>query len=142
MKESVMAIDHSAGASVNGRLLYGPSLRITFILFIALVVVAGEAIADTWTGAGQSPINQIRNWQLGSNWTLGSPPAPNASNTFTPSGEGAIQLNGIQSAGSMVFNQFTYTTIDPGPPVASYLDMVLPTDHATSYTLSNSKLRI
>jgi hypothetical protein len=89
-------------------------LAITIFLLFALGVVTGKAKADSWTGAAQSPINQIRTWNLGGNWAGGAVPAPNDWDSFTSTGDGTIQLNGVQWAGGMAFNNFTYTTIAPG----------------------------
>ncbi|MGA2062778.1 MAG: hypothetical protein ABSG67_20085 [Thermoguttaceae bacterium] len=109
-----MSIDHIARAWPNGWLKFGPPLMVAFVLVLTLGAVAEKAKADTWTGAAQSPVNQIRNWNLGGNWAGGAVPAPNDWDWFNPAGDGAIQLNGVQWAGGMAFNNFTYTTIAPG----------------------------
>ncbi len=125
-----MAINHRARAWINRWLLYGTPLMVTVFLVLAIVVIAGEAKADTWTGAGQAVANQTRDWRIPANWLLGAVPPANASNTFTYLGEGTIELNGTQSASNMAFNNFTYSNIAPGlnpnPPFLCNLTMVLP----------------
>ncbi|MCC6125939.1 MAG: hypothetical protein IT426_13320 [Pirellulales bacterium] len=79
--------------------------------------LSGTVLGDTWTGAGQNPASQIRDWNwIGptSNWVPGPLPLPNATNFFGLLGEGQINLNGAQSAGSMIFNDFCYSNIALG----------------------------
>jgi hypothetical protein len=126
MKEGVMVIDHRAIAWANGWLKFGPPLMVAFVLVLTLVVITWEAKADIWTGAGQAATAwQTRNWNIPANWTLNVVPPANDQNTFSPLGEGTIELNGLQSAGAMIFNNFTYTTIAPGTLPAN-LTMVNP----------------
>ncbi|MGA2798558.1 MAG: PEP-CTERM sorting domain-containing protein [Thermoguttaceae bacterium] len=126
-----MAIEHRARASVKGRLLYGPSLRITFFLFFVLGIIAAQALADVWTGAGQSPVNQIRDWNLAGNWWAGAVPPAADQNYFSAWGEGTIQLNGNRWAGGMNFDIFSNTIIAPGAGPSS-LNLVLPVAGLTS----------
>ncbi|MGD0653632.1 MAG: PEP-CTERM sorting domain-containing protein [Thermoguttaceae bacterium] len=122
-----MVTNHIARTRVNGQLQYGPPLTITFFLVLALGVFTWTAQADVWTGAGETPANQTRNWNKPLNWWNNAVPPANDQNYFLAFGEGTIELKGLQFAGAMVFDNFTYTTIAPGvPPLpgASNLTMV------------------
>ncbi len=126
-----MAINHRARAWINGWLLYGTPLMVTIFLVLAIVAIAGEAKADTWTGAGESPINQTRDWNNANNWSLLGVPPWTDTNYFWQFGEGTIELNGNQGAFQMGFGSFTNTKIAPGIPVASSLTLA-PTGGAPS----------
>jgi hypothetical protein len=118
---------------------YQRPVRAAIISVLALGLCAFTAKADTWTGAGQWPINQIRDWTTPANWSLGAVPPGNDPNFFgmwtgpsapgiVPLGDGQINLNGQQSAGQMNFFDFSYPTIVPGVnpnlPFISDLTMV------------------
>jgi hypothetical protein len=106
--------------SLDGRLLIIP-----IFLALALGVFTWTVKADSWTGAGENPASQIRDWNIPGNWSSNAPPLPNDQNFFTQLGDGTIELNGTQSAGAMIFGDFSYPTIDPGVwPIVSNLTMV------------------
>jgi hypothetical protein len=91
-----------------------PRLAGALLLSIAFFLFASAAYAATWTGAGESPLNQVRDWSIPANWSGSAVPPANDSNMFGPVGEGTITLNTDQSAGSMTFGQYNNTVIDPG----------------------------
>jgi hypothetical protein len=67
---------------------------VAFFLVLALGVCTWEAKADSWTGAGQAPANQTRDWRIPANWQLGIAPPATDGNIFSYLGEGKIELNG------------------------------------------------
>jgi hypothetical protein len=109
-----MVVDHRAGVWINRRLQYGPPLAITLFILFALGVVAWEAKADYWTGAGQSPINQIRDWNNKGNWMMNSVPPATDYNIFSTLGDGQIDLNGLQQASIMDIGHFASPNFAPG----------------------------
>jgi hypothetical protein len=119
-KEGVMKMNHKVRVRVSAWWLFREPLTITILLTLALSVFTWTATADVWTGAGQAVASQTRDWRLATNW---SPPVSNL-NTFTYLGEGKIELNGLQSAGGMTFNDFSYATIAPGAILPTNLTMV------------------
>ncbi len=130
-----MEANYRACAWINLRPFYRPPMAIAIVLIILSAVFSPAAMADNWTGAGQAPANQTRDWNQPSNWANGIniPPA-NDQNTLTPIGEGKIELNGRQSAGAMIFNNFTYTAIVPGELPAD-LTMVNPLQGGSRITM-------
>jgi len=81
---------------------------------LCLGALAQVARADTWTGAGETPLNQVRNWGLAGNWLNGAVPLGTDVNTFDIAGDGTVQLQSNRIARGMVFNDFTSTVIS-GP---------------------------
>jgi hypothetical protein len=75
---------------------------------------ANVARADTWTGADETPFNQVRKWGQAGNWLNGSVPPDTDVNTFDIPGDGTVQLEYNRTARGMVFNDFTSTVIS-GP---------------------------
>jgi len=95
------------------------------ILPLVSLVSAPVARADIWTGAGETPLNQVRQWGIGANWQNGFPPLPTDVNSFTPIGDGTIQLppppppppppTPSTWANGMLFADFTTTKIEANP---------------------------
>jgi hypothetical protein len=120
--------NHRAGTAANGWLRYAPPLAITFFLIVTLWSLPDPAKADSFTGAGEVSATQTRSWTVPANWASGVIPLGNDQNTFRGAwidgtGDGTVQLNGMQSAGALMFGDFTYTTITSGL-IPSSLKMV------------------
>jgi hypothetical protein len=99
------------------------ALTVKCLPVLLICLFAWQALAGSWTGEGQNPASQIRDWNVPGNWYGGVVPPPTDFNSFGPMGEGRIDLNGMQSAGGIAFADFTYSNIAPGMP-GSVLSLV------------------
>jgi hypothetical protein len=107
-----MSGNHGPRACDILRPLHGLQIAIVFFSALAQWAFTLTAAADTWIGAGQAPINQTRSWNTAANWLNNAIPPNNDQNVFGPIGEGTIRLvSNNRSAGAMIFNDFTYSTI-------------------------------
>ncbi len=89
-----------------------PRLTVMIFFGLALGVFTWAANADTWTGAGQISAIQDRDWIIPGNWFNNAVPVGEI-DRFKLTGDGTIALFGNQSAGGLIFEDFTDTRLYP-----------------------------
>ncbi len=102
--------------SARGRCVHclSPSQRMRIVMLAAAattLAVTASAVADQWTGAGQTGVP--RQWGIGPNWLAGVVPPANDVDVFGLLGDGTVDLNAPQFAGGLIFKDFTNTAINP-----------------------------
>jgi autotransporter-associated beta strand protein len=115
MKRTGISCSHIRPWCVS-RTLQRVTLRGAFYMAVVFLLAAAARGADpiVWTGAGESPIDQVRSWIETHNWEPNRLPFTTEIPNFGIRGDGTVQLMGPQTVAGLTFDPFTTTTINAG----------------------------